>query len=73
MYVLLHILNSLQNACVTMYIFYSFQFMLRSEVLKLYRDILRTVRKIPDDHYREEMKIWAQQDFKKNMHLTDEV
>ena len=47
--------------------------MLRSEVLKLYRDILRTVRKIPDDHYREEMKIWAQQDFKKNMHLTDEV
>ena len=47
--------------------------MLRSEVLKLYRDILRAVRKIPDDLYREEMKNWAQHDFRKNRHLTEEV
>ena len=47
--------------------------MVRSEVLKLYRDILRTVRKIPDEYYREEMARWARRDFKTNKHLTDEV
>ena len=47
--------------------------MLRAEVLKLYRDILRTVKKIPDEYYRNEMKCWARDDFKNNKHLTDEV
>lgn len=47
--------------------------MLRSEVLKLYRDILRTIKKIPDDFYRKEMAQWARDDFKKNKHLSDEV
>ena len=50
-----------------------FQFMIRSEVLKLYRDILRSVRKIPDEYYREEMARWVRRDFKNNKHLTDEV
>lgn len=49
------------------------KFMLRTEVLKLYRNILRTVRKIPDEHYRNEMRQWARDDFKKQKHLTDEL
>ncbi|KAL4232837.1 LYR motif-containing protein 2 [Mactra antiquata] len=49
------------------------QFMLRSEVLKLYRNILRTVKEIPDDYYRNEMAKWARDDFRKNKHLTDEM
>jgi hypothetical protein len=47
--------------------------MLRSEVLKLYRNILRTVKKIPDEYYRNEMKYWARDNFENNKHLTDEV
>lgn len=47
--------------------------MVRAEVLKLYRNILRTVRQIPDEHYRKEMAKWARDDFKKNKNLTDEV
>ena len=47
--------------------------MLRADVLKLYREILRTVRLIPDEHYRKEMAKWARDDFKKNKDLTDEV
>ena len=64
--------------CYILYIslrlkFLSFQFMVRSEVLKLYRSILRTVRRIPDEYYRGEMTNWARRDFKSNKHLTDEV
>lgn len=47
--------------------------MVRSEVLKLYRSILRTVRRIPDEYYRGEMTNWARRDFKSNKHLTDEA
>ena len=47
--------------------------MIRSEVLKLYRDILRATKKIPDEYYRDEMARWARQDFKNNKHLSDEV
>ena len=47
--------------------------MLRNEVLKLYREILRTIKTIPDDFYREEMKRWAQDDFRRNKNMTDEV
>lgn len=51
----------------------SLQFVIRSEVLKLYRDLLRAVKQIPDEYYRKEMRQWARDDFKKNKHLTDEV
>ncbi|XP_052238729.1 LYR motif-containing protein 2-like [Dreissena polymorpha] len=49
------------------------QFMLRSQVLKLYRDILRLTRKIPDDFYRKEMQSWARDDFKRYKSLSDET
>ncbi|XP_026748749.1 LYR motif-containing protein 2 [Galleria mellonella] len=49
------------------------QFMLRQEVLKLYRDIFRTLRLVTDDTTRNELKEWARADFRNNMHHTDET
>ncbi|XP_045499119.1 LYR motif-containing protein 2 [Colias croceus] len=49
------------------------QFLLRQEVLKLYRDIFRTLRKVPDKSTRDELRDWAKTDFKNNKHHTDET
>ncbi|CAH4033937.1 LYR motif-containing protein 2 [Pieris brassicae] len=49
------------------------QFLLRQEVLKLYREIFRTLRKIPDASTCQELKEWARTDFKSNKHYTDET
>ncbi|XP_032516580.2 LYR motif-containing protein 2 [Danaus plexippus] len=48
------------------------QFLLRQEVLKLYRDIFKTLRKVPDEKTRLELRDWARVDFKNNKHHTDE-
>lgn len=40
--------------------------MLRKEVLKLYRDILRTISKVPDENNRQQLKEWARSDFQTN-------
>lgn len=42
-------------------------------MLKLYRDIFRTLRKVEDDSTRAELKEWARADFKNNKHHTDET
>ncbi|XP_068145682.1 LYR motif-containing protein 2 [Drosophila tropicalis] len=49
------------------------QFMLRQEVLKLYRDIFRTIRQVPDKHSQMELKAWARYDFETNRQQSDEV
>lgn len=49
------------------------QFMLRQEVLKLYREIFRTIRKVPDESSRTELKAWARNDFRNNIHHTEEI
>lgn len=49
------------------------QFLLRQEVLKLYRDIFRTIRKVPDDSSRKELKEWTRSDFRNNLHHTEEI
>ncbi|XP_046977862.1 LYR motif-containing protein 2 [Vanessa cardui] len=49
------------------------QFLLRQEVLKLYRDIFRTIRKVADENTRLELKEWARSDFKNNKHHSDET
>ncbi|CAH2047502.1 unnamed protein product, partial [Iphiclides podalirius] len=49
------------------------QFMLRREVLKLYREIFRTIRQIPEESTRIELKDWARTDFKNNKHHSDEA
>lgn len=47
--------------------------MLRQEVLKLYKDIYRTINQIPDESSRKEMKKWLSDDFRKNKELKDEI
>ncbi|ESO89293.1 hypothetical protein LOTGIDRAFT_210328 [Lottia gigantea] len=49
------------------------RFMLRTQVLKLYRDIFRLIKNVPDKSYREQLKEWARHDFKANKHHTDEM
>ncbi|EDV56428.1 LYR motif-containing protein 2 [Drosophila erecta] len=49
------------------------QFMLRQEVLKLYREIFRTIRQVPDKNSQLELKSWARHDFQTNRHQSDEV
>jgi hypothetical protein len=49
------------------------QFMLRQEVLKLYRDLYRTINKVPDESSKKELKLWLREDFKKNKGLSDEI
>lgn len=47
--------------------------MLRQEVLKLYRDIFRSIRLIPEASSRNDLKEWARSDFRANMHHTEEL
>lgn len=47
--------------------------MLRQEVLKLYRDLYRTINKIPDEGSRKDLKIWLRDDFKKNKSLNEDI
>ncbi|XP_023019589.2 LYR motif-containing protein 2 [Leptinotarsa decemlineata] len=49
------------------------QFILKQEVKTLYRKIFRAVRKVPDHHYRSELKDWARRDFRNNAHHKDET
>ncbi len=48
------------------------QFMLRQEVLKLYRDCLRTIRRLPDPAQRRDLSDWARADFKANKGVEGE-
>ncbi|KAF2361837.1 Complex 1 LYR protein [Trinorchestia longiramus] len=48
------------------------RFMLRSEALKLYRAVLRDVRKLPPGPQREELTQWARAEFEANKHHQDE-
>ncbi|XP_018565458.1 LYR motif-containing protein 2 [Anoplophora glabripennis] len=49
------------------------QFILKQEVKNLYRNILRSIRKIPDGNHRKELIEWARRDFRVNAHYTDEI
>ncbi|XP_046984790.1 LYR motif-containing protein 2 [Schistocerca americana] len=48
------------------------QFMLRQKVLKLYRDILREIRRVPDEGSKAELRLWARSDFRKYQNEKDE-
>ncbi|XP_075035970.1 LYR motif-containing protein 2 isoform X2 [Mixophyes fleayi] len=49
------------------------QFLLRQQVLGLYRRMLRAVRQIPDPADRRYMEDWVRGEFKRNKEATDEV
>lgn len=47
--------------------------MLRQEVLKLYRDIFRSIKLVPEESSRTDLKQWTRSDFRANAHHTDEL
>ncbi|XP_040275379.1 LYR motif-containing protein 2 [Bufo bufo] len=49
------------------------QFLVRQQVLGLYRRILRAVRHIPDPADRSYMRDWARGEFKRNKTASDEI
>lgn len=53
--------------------FFYFQFMLRKQVLNLYRDLLYAIREVPNENDRKELTEWVRSDFKANKHHKDEV
>ncbi|XP_060085786.1 LYR motif-containing protein 2-like [Ylistrum balloti] len=48
------------------------RFLLRSQVLKLYRDMMRVVYNIPDPAQRKALKDFIRHDFECNKHVQDE-
>ncbi|KAG8225565.1 hypothetical protein J437_LFUL002082 [Ladona fulva] len=49
------------------------QFMIRQDVLSLYRKLFRAIRNVPGETNRKELQDWVRSDFKKNMHHEDEI
>ncbi|XP_055905544.1 LYR motif-containing protein 2 [Eupeodes corollae] len=49
------------------------QFMLRQEVIKLYREIFRTIRQVPEKSTQTELREWARYDFRNNKNQTEEI
>jgi hypothetical protein len=47
--------------------------MLRQKSLKLYKEFLKTIKKIPLESDRHQFFKWVKDDFKKNKFETDEV
>ncbi|EGD80631.1 hypothetical protein PTSG_01219 [Salpingoeca rosetta] len=48
------------------------QFMLRRDVMVLYRDMFRTIREVNDSYYREYLRDWVRTEFKNHIKETDE-
>ncbi|XP_027005225.1 LYR motif-containing protein 2 [Tachysurus fulvidraco] len=48
------------------------QFLQRQKVLGLYRNMLRTIRKVPDEADRKYLKDWTREEFKRNKDAADQ-
>nr|ACQ58014.1 LYR motif-containing protein 2 [Anoplopoma fimbria] len=49
------------------------QFLQRQRVLGIYRNMMRTIRKVPDEADRKYLSGWARDEFKRNKSATDQV
>ena len=49
------------------------KFMTRKEVLKTYKQLVKSINRIDDMSYRTELTNWLRHDFKLNKNLSDEV
>ncbi|KAL3267589.1 hypothetical protein HHI36_011707 [Cryptolaemus montrouzieri] len=49
------------------------QFILKQEVKNLYREIFKTIRKVPGKSHQNELKEWARRDFRANADVLDEL
>nr|XP_020468565.1 LYR motif-containing protein 2 [Monopterus albus] len=48
------------------------QFLQRQKVLEIYRNILRTIRQVPDEADRKYLRDWTRDEFKRNKDATDQ-
>ncbi|XP_030578223.1 LYR motif-containing protein 2 [Archocentrus centrarchus] len=48
------------------------QFLQRQKVLGIYRNMLRTIRQVPDEADRKYLRNWAREEFQTNKNATDE-
>lgn len=49
------------------------QFLQRQRVLGIYRDMLKTIRQVPDEGDRKYLTDWARDEFKRNKNATNQV
>uniref|UniRef100_A0A8C8D336 LYR motif-containing protein 2 n=1 Tax=Oncorhynchus tshawytscha TaxID=74940 RepID=A0A8C8D336_ONCTS len=49
------------------------QFLQRQKVLGLYRNMMRTIRQVPDEGDRKDLRYWAGDEFKRNKNATNQV
>uniref|UniRef100_A0A4W6DE89 LYR motif-containing protein 2 n=1 Tax=Lates calcarifer TaxID=8187 RepID=A0A4W6DE89_LATCA len=49
------------------------QFLQRQRVLGIYRNMLRTIRQVPDEADRKYLADWARAEFKRNKDATNQV
>lgn len=50
-----------------------FKFLVRQDVLKVYKQLMKNIYKIEDASYRIDLIKWIRSDFKINKNLQDEV
>ncbi|XP_029983676.1 LYR motif-containing protein 2 [Sphaeramia orbicularis] len=48
------------------------QFLQRQKVLGIYRNMLRTIRQVPDEADRKYLRDWARDEFKRNKNATNQ-
>ncbi|XP_061560008.1 LYR motif-containing protein 2 isoform X3 [Phycodurus eques] len=48
------------------------RFLQRQNVLGIYRNMLRTIRYVPDETDRKYLRDWAREEFKRNKNATDQ-
>lgn len=65
--------NRITHRTLIDFIFSIVQFMLRQEVLKLYRELFRTIKRVPDTSSQKDLREWVRSDFQTNRNHTDEL
>ena len=63
--------NACSWPCLSFLLFH--QFILRVEAIRLYRQMLREIRRIESVPSREQLKRWIREEFESARHLKDEV
>lgn len=49
------------------------QFLQRQKILGIYREMLRTIRQVPEEGDRKYLRDWARDEFKRNKSVTNQV
>lgn len=49
------------------------QFLQRQKILGIYREMMRTIRQVPEEGDRKYLRDWAREEFKKNKTVSNQV